>query len=152
MKILLDTSLVLRLASPRNAAALAVTNALDRLGSNEWSCVIVPQVVYECWVVLTRPHAQNGFGFAADQASEEVEKLVGLFPLLKDERGIYAQWLQLVLTYKVHGKNGHDARLVAAMLRHGVTHILTLNPKDFQRYSEIVVYSPETLPADLTNL
>jgi hypothetical protein len=33
-------------------------------------------------------------------------------------------------------------RLVAAMLVHGITHILTFNTKDFARYSEIIAVNP----------
>lgn len=43
------------------------------------------------------------------------------------------------------GVNVHDARLVAAMLSHKLTHILTFNAKDFRRYSEIEVVTPMEL-------
>jgi hypothetical protein len=39
----------------------------------------------------------------------------------------------------------HDARLVAAMHVHGVTHLLTLNVRDFARYPGITVVHPQTL-------
>ena len=41
--------------------------------------------------------------------------------------------------------NVHDARLVAAMLVHKLTHILTFNSDDFRRYSEIIVVNPKQL-------
>jgi hypothetical protein len=44
----------------------------------------------------------------------------------------------------ISGKNAHDARLVAAMIVHGVSSILTFNAKDFTRYAEIVVVDPRT--------
>jgi hypothetical protein len=40
------------------------------------------------------------------------------------------------------GKNAHDARFVAAMMAHGLTHLLTFNPQDFRRYSGITVVTP----------
>lgn len=43
------------------------------------------------------------------------------------------------------GVNVHDARLVAAMLVHGLTHILTFNISDFARYSEITAVHPTTI-------
>jgi hypothetical protein len=48
----------------------------------------------------------------------------------------------LVANYDVKGKQVHDARLVAGMLRHNVSHLLTFNAKDFSRYSEISVIEP----------
>lgn len=44
--------------------------------------------------------------------------------------------------YKVVGKTAHDARLVAAMHAHGLTHLLTFNEPDFRRYAGIIVLTP----------
>lgn len=35
------------------------------------------------------------------------------------------------------GKQAHDANVVAVMLAHGVTRLLTRNGRDFARYDEI---------------
>ena len=37
----------------------------------------------------------------------------------------------------------HDARLVAAMIVHGIPNLLTFNLPDFKRFTEITVISPE---------
>ena len=57
---------------------------------------------------------------------------------------MYTEWRRLVLTFNVSGVQVHDARLVAAMKEHGVTHILTLNTTDFMRYGSegIVAIDP----------
>ena len=52
---------------------------------------------------------------------------------------------RLVVAYSVVGVKVHDARLVAAMLVHGVTHLLTLNTNDFTRYSSITAVHPRTV-------
>ena len=44
------------------------------------------------------------------------------------------EWRRLVVNYGVSGVQVHDARLVATMLVHDVTHILTFNTQDFIRY------------------
>ena len=43
------------------------------------------------------------------------------------------------MDHAVSGKNVHDARMVAAMVVHGVESILTFNTQDFLRYGEIRV-------------
>jgi predicted nucleic acid-binding protein len=43
------------------------------------------------------------------------------------------------------GKSTHDARLVAAMRVHQVTHILTFNIQDFTRYPGINILSPQAI-------
>ena len=40
------------------------------------------------------------------------------------------------MDYEVLGVQVHDARLVAAMIAHNVTHILTFNVTDFARYTD----------------
>jgi predicted nucleic acid-binding protein len=52
------------------------------------------------------------------------------------------EWRRLVGAHAVSGKSAHDARLVAAMKVHGITHILTFNSGDFGRYPEVTVIEP----------
>jgi predicted nucleic acid-binding protein len=64
------------------------------------------------------------------------------FPVLPDSPMIYENWKALVLKHKVMGVNVPDARLVAAMMVHGVTNILTANAKDFARYPSVTAVTP----------
>jgi predicted nucleic acid-binding protein len=50
-----------------------------------------------------------------------------------------------LISSNVSGKPAHDARLVAAMIKHGIVHLLTFNDGDFKRYTEIVAESPLAL-------
>jgi predicted nucleic acid-binding protein len=50
-----------------------------------------------------------------------------------------------VEAYSVIGKPAHDARIVALMLAHGVTQLLTLNPSDFARYQGITTVTPQEI-------
>jgi predicted nucleic acid-binding protein len=72
----------------------------------------------------------------------DVNRLKMIFTFLRDERAIYENWQQLVVDFSVLGKPAHDARLVAAMQRHHLTHILTFNKSDFVRYSHLVAMTP----------
>jgi len=48
----------------------------------------------------------------------------------------------LVQQHSVSGKPARDARIAAAMIVHGITHILTLNVGDFKRFPKITVLHP----------
>jgi hypothetical protein len=63
--------------------------------------------------------------------------------LLPENEGVYREWRRIVVEFAVSGVQVHDARLVAAMLVHGVSHILTLNVADFGRYDGITVVPPD---------
>lgn len=62
---------------------------------------------------------------------------------MPDTEQIHAEWRRLVVTHSVVGVKVHDARLVAAMHVHGLTHLLTLNERDFARYPGITVVQPQ---------
>jgi hypothetical protein len=62
-----------------------------------------------------------------------------------DPPGLLSAWIDLCERYTVVGRRAHDARLVAYMSLHEITHILTLNPDDFLRYAEIRVLTPGDL-------
>jgi len=44
--------------------------------------------------------------------------------------------------YEVKGVQVHDARLAAAMNIHGITKLLTMNTRDFQRFPGIEALQP----------
>jgi predicted nucleic acid-binding protein len=133
MPVLVDTNILIRLAQPHHPGAPVAARALRTLrGANE------QQNLVEFWAVTTRPAAANGLGYTTQQAATEVGALKRLFDLLP-ELPLQDEWERLVTHYSVSGKNVHDARLVAAMLVHGVGSILTFNAQDFVRYAEIRV-------------
>ncbi|MDM8008892.1 MAG: type II toxin-antitoxin system VapC family toxin [Phycisphaerae bacterium] len=150
MNVLIDTNILTRLAQPGRASHSSALAALDTLRASGDRICVVPQNLYEFWVVCTRPEAENGLGMTPIQAHLELTQLKSLFVLLPDSAGLFEQWERLVTSYGVRGKNAHDARLVAAMLTHNVGHILTFNPEDFARYPMITVLTPEQAAGSTT--
>ncbi|BCL36683.1 type II toxin-antitoxin system VapC family toxin [Nostoc sp. MS1] len=145
MSYLVDTNVLLRsvdLSHPMNADAVNAISTLHHRGEQVY---IVPQNLIEFWNVYTRPIERNGLGRSVAETQAEVNRLKALFPLLLDTEEIYQEWERLVVAYGIRGINVHDARLVAAMLVHGLTHILTFNVSDFARYTEITTISPSTI-------
>jgi predicted nucleic acid-binding protein len=65
--------------------------------------------------------------------------------LLSQTSTIYTEWEKLVNNYQVKGVNVHDTHLVAAMLVHNLTHIVTFNVNDFRRYQEITAVNPQDI-------
>jgi len=118
------------------------------------SISIVPQVLFEFWVVATRPIDHNGLGLSVDSVKRKVEKAESFFSLRLDTPTVYREWLRIVETYRVSGVNAHDARIVAAMKVHGLTHLVSFNISDFKRYdpAEITVLSPAQLLRSLSTI
>ena len=62
MKVLLDTNVLLRLAVVSHPTHTDAVSAVHKIRHRGDDPVIVPQVLYEYWVVATKPTAQNGLG------------------------------------------------------------------------------------------
>lgn len=65
--------------------------------------------------------------------------------LLPESAATHLEWRRLIVAHSVLGVVIHDARLAAAMNVHGITHILTFNKSDFQRYPNLTVVSPDQI-------
>ena len=89
--------------------------------------------------------SSGGLGLSVAATEMRLRLVERHFPVLPDSPAIYEKWKTLVLAHKVRGVNVHDARVVATMMIHGVTHILTANVKDFQRYPDITVVAPNQI-------
>jgi predicted nucleic acid-binding protein len=141
MAVLLDTNILLRISQPHSAHSPIAERALAALRFRGETLHIGSQNLVEFWAVATRPAMENGLGLAVEQAMRHVLDLKRLFILLP-EAPLQSEWERLVTTYRVSGRNSHDARLVAAMMVHGIGSVLTFNVQDFTRYGGITVLDP----------
>jgi predicted nucleic acid-binding protein len=143
VRILLDTNISLRNAVQGDPLHAKVNAALARLIRAGWELCVGTQNLVEFWVVATRPTDVNGFGMTPQQAASEIVDLTTAHTLLRDPPDMLERWLELCTRYGVSGRPAHDARIVALMLAHGVTQLLTLNVADFRRYTEITCLTPD---------
>lgn len=143
---LADTNFALRLAVKQNPQHQIIRQAVRTLKKRGDEVFIVPQTCVEFWNVATRPVKNNGFGFSVTDADFFLRLIERIFPFLPDDARVHQEWRKLVLRFGVSGVQVHDARIVAAMLVHQVSHILTFNTSDFARYSSIgiVAINPKT--------
>jgi predicted nucleic acid-binding protein len=147
MSTLVGTSILTRTAQPGHPMHRPALDAMAELRRQGDTLCVVPQNLYELWVVSTRPTARNGFGLSPAQAHAELIRLRSLFTLLDETPAILPQWEQLVTQHQVMGKSAHDVHLVAAMMVHGIARILTFNTGDFQRYPGIAALDPQQVVA-----
>jgi predicted nucleic acid-binding protein len=142
MNYLVDTNILTRLAEPGHAMHQPALDAVKLLVRQRHKLHIVPQNLYEFWVVCTRPTNVNGLGKTAAEAVVELANLKALFLWLDETPAVYGIWEHLVASTPVVGKNAHDARFVAAMTVHGLTRLLTFNTQDFRQYPGITAMCP----------
>ncbi len=142
MAYLLDTNVAWRRISKTDARHADAKSAIDTLIRAGEQVYVTAQNLVEFRAVATRPKSANGLGFTSAEVNTATGEIEALFELLPETPAIYPQWRALLDQYAVCGKQVHDTRLVAVMLVHGVTHLLTFNGTDFRRYPAITVVEP----------
>lgn len=144
MIYLVDTNVLLRFLRHDDPSHQIVQDAVHKLEAGGHQLQTTLQNFAEFWNVSTRPAERNGFGRTPGETGELLQDLEEAFSLLLDSADVYREWRQLALEYEVSGVQVHDARLVASMIVHNVTHILTFNVTDFERYEPegIVAVNP----------
>lgn len=145
MSFAVDTNVLLRSIDDGHVAQPIAQGGLFALRDSGEIVSVFPQNLIELWAVATRPLANNGLGWDIGRAEQELAALKNLFVVLADTDAIMAEWERLVVHHRVIGKQAHDAHLVASMLVHRVTHLLTFNDTDFKRFPEITVLNPRSL-------
>jgi len=145
MLILADSGILLRYFEPNDSRYVAVQTAVDTLVAQGHKLVTAAQNLAEFWNVCTRPaSARGGFGLSLIETELRLRLVEREFTLLPDLPTTYPIWRSLIVAHAVLGKQVHDARLAALMLSHGVTHIVTLNGRDFTRYPGLTAIDPAT--------
>ncbi len=140
-----DTNVLLRSTDIGDVAQPVAEAAMVTVRRSGESLSIFPQNLIEFWAVATRPLRSNGLGLSIAQAETQLNNLKSMFRLLDDTPDIYNEWERIVLQYQVAGKQAHDARLVAAMRVHNLSHLLTFNTSDFHRFPFITAINPKDI-------
>ena len=143
MPYLIDTNALIRLVVRADLEHAIIRVALNRLQQQGEMRYYTPQNAVEFWSVCTRPAtARGGYGMSLKQANHNARLFERILTLLPDSPAVHGEWRRLVVAQGVSGVQVHDARLVAFMQVYNVTHILTLNTKDFTRYPGIIAVHP----------
>ena len=145
MKWLADTNILLRSVQTSHPMYGDASRAVDVLLDRSDELCVIAQNLIEFWSVATRPMANNGLDFSIARTIQEVAKLKTVFVVLPDTANILPEWERLVVNHQVLGKQVYDARLVAAMSVHHVTHLLTFNTDDFKRFTTITAVNPQSI-------
>jgi hypothetical protein len=82
------------------------------------------------------PHLSTDLAVAASQSIEL------RFRILEEDHVVTNQFYSVVRQFRIVGRKVHDANIVATMLAHRVTHLLTHNVADFAPYSGLITIIP----------
>ncbi len=139
MTCLIDTGILLRAFDASFAEYRLVRQALRSLLASQDRLIVALQNLAEFWNVSTRPVDKNGYGISVERASRRLNLIEQICEVVTEDDRSSRIWKGLPMSYAITGVSVHDARLVSVMLSQGVSTILTLNERDFRRYSGISI-------------
>lgn len=143
---LLDTNILIRAFYPTEPQHQQAVEAVRILRERGDLLCITLQGLAEFWSVCTRPAAaRGGLGLTLEETEQRLQFLEQHTVFLVDGVAVRDHWRRLVREQQVLGVQVYDARLVACMLAHGVSHLLTFNTVDFQRYPGIIAVAPQAV-------
>ncbi|MBX9791462.1 MAG: type II toxin-antitoxin system VapC family toxin [Pirellulales bacterium] len=143
MACLIDTGVLLRAFDATCPEYRSIRQALRALWARQERLIVAVQNLAEFWNVSTRPVDKNGYGLSVERVSRRLIRIEQVCDVVTEDDDSFAAWKRLIVTYSVSGVAVHDARLVAVMLAHGISTIVTLNAQDFRRYNGITAITPD---------
>jgi predicted nucleic acid-binding protein len=133
MNMMLDTNILVYLSVPGLGYFDTALAALKRESGNNANFVVCPFVVREFARVMTGKLKIN---------TSTTHKLIGSFLAeydFVDEKDSFEAWRNLFVRHNLMGNSVYDATIAAIMTVHNVTHLLTNNPTDFERYKHLTI-------------
>jgi predicted nucleic acid-binding protein len=125
-----------------------ISEAVAQLGRSGHEVCYTPQVMREVYAVCTRPKGSNGLGMEPEVARDVLQTIEsGPLTFLEESPKVHQEWRSIVDSVEVRGGQTYDASHAAAIKAHGVTHILTRDRRDFNRYAGVEVIRPENVRA-----
>ena len=139
--VFVDTNVLVYATAAAMPLHAAATNTLNSLAAAGNRLCISRQIVQEFVGSVTRkgvvvPHLTPA------QAVVACRSIESRFRMLEEDHIVTNQFYFLIQQYQVVSRKVHDANIVATMLAHHVTHLLTHNVADFALYTNSITIIP----------
>ena len=89
MRVLLDTNILTRSAQREHSQHSAAIESVRALRSRGDLLFVVPQTLYEFWVVATRPAGENGLERTPAETAERLAQIKRSYTLLVDRPELF---------------------------------------------------------------
>ncbi len=119
--------------APDHARARAAIARLRAQGP----VAVTRQILREFLSATTRPQPWAKAATLAE-ATRNTDGFLRRFAVLEDGQPVWDELMGLTRSFSFGGKQVHDANIVATMLAHGETRLLTFNAADFRRFVPLI--------------
>jgi predicted nucleic acid-binding protein len=132
-----DTNVLIYATVPTAPSREAARTALIAHATGTEALCISRQVLREFVAVITRPQVW-AHAMSLTEAVAAAEVLAQNFDVLEDGPTVWHHFVELCRHFSFGGRQVHDANIVATMLAHGESRLLTFNAADFRRFDALV--------------
>ena len=129
-----DTNVLVYATQATAPQHVAAKGKLDSLHADGTVLYVSRQVLREYLAVVTRPQLLAA-PLPITTALARIRLFAQLFTVLEDGPAVTVRLDELCRATRVGGRQIHDANIVATMLVHGETRLLTSNVQDFTRFN-----------------
>lgn len=137
----LDTNIIVYASDRSSPWHQSSREKIKKLLSDGFRLFISPQILREYVSVASRSTGTEK-PTPWDLILKNYKDFQTYFVLLDEGRNSVNQLRQLLSKIPAVGKQVHDANIVATMLAHNVSNLLTHNTADFSRYSKLINVIP----------
>ncbi|MBC7799213.1 MAG: PIN domain-containing protein [Gemmatimonadaceae bacterium] len=131
-----DTNVLVQSTATAAPFHMAARSALARLRAGG-PVAISRQILREYFAASTRPQSWAK-ALTLAEATEDTDGFIQRFAVLEDGPAVWSQLMALSRRFTFGGKQVHDANIVATMLAHRETRLLTFNGADFRRFGSLI--------------
>jgi predicted nucleic acid-binding protein len=139
--VFVDANILVFTSSSGMLLHRAADDRLNELASAGDRLCINRQVIREFLSTVTRKGVVTP-QLTPAQAVSDARAIELRFRLLEEDDVVQNELYTLIQQHQVVGPKVHDANIVATMLAHRVTHLLTHNVADFTRYASRITVIP----------
>ena len=132
-----DTNVLVYASQKQSKFHTQAVTHLDQARQAGQTLWISRQVLREYLSVVTRPQSGQAL-LPMPLAISDVQTFERTFNVAEDTPDIFRRLTELLAQVPTGGKQVHDANLVATMLAHVITRLLTFNSSDLRRFSPLV--------------
>jgi predicted nucleic acid-binding protein len=139
-RVFIDTNVLVYADQPHAAFHTIARNALiafEAAGDEQW---ISLQVIRDYLPVVTRvnPSAVERVPLSPQIAAVAAARFLDTFRIAPDGLDVATRLLDLIAAHSVVGRRVHDVNIVATLLAHDITRLVTFNPRDFQVFGGLI--------------
>ena len=132
-RVFIDTNALVYADQPHAAFHTIALIAFEAAGDEQW---ISLQVIREYLSVVTRvnPSAPERIPLSPRIAAVAAARFLDTFRIVPDGLDVATRLLDLIADHAVAGRRVHDLNIVATMLTHNITRLVTFNARDFRAF------------------